>query len=204
MFQWFFSASAIAGAAAFRAFSKLTAAPYGFGICARAIASPPSKITATTTVFTTVFSDMLFSFSSLTTQSHSLLTHILTPAQSQARASFLALDRHVNRSRSEHAHQKPSKTPRLALRLKLQVISRRNFQLDRLPVPGIVHAQTVMPCTHRHRNRISIKKLPNVFPVHLHDNLPLLHVIRRFPPNRNRPLRFCGCGLHSGSFHQQP
>jgi hypothetical protein len=66
MVQWFFSASANAGAAAFLAFSKLTFAPYGrgagdgvgAGVCAFAIANPQSNIPAAKTRVTSVLFDM--------------------------------------------------------------------------------------------------------------------------------------------------
>src|SRR2546421_7560534 len=57
--QLFFAASASAGAAAFLAFSRLMAGPYGFGICATALASAPSANITAATNLTTTFCDML-------------------------------------------------------------------------------------------------------------------------------------------------
>src|SRR5690242_21420582 len=61
MFQWFFSASAIAGAAAFLAFSRLIGAPYGFGICANALANTPATNNAAMVNLTAVFCTMMIS-----------------------------------------------------------------------------------------------------------------------------------------------
>src|SRR5438094_8956827 len=57
--QLFFAASASAGAAAFLAFSRLMAVPYGFGICATALATTPSANIIASTYLTITFCDML-------------------------------------------------------------------------------------------------------------------------------------------------
>src|SRR5436190_23007554 len=57
--QLFFAASASAGAAAFLAFSSLMAVPYGFGICAYALANAPSTNITPITHLTITFCDML-------------------------------------------------------------------------------------------------------------------------------------------------
>src|SRR5437016_5658640 len=56
--QLFFAASASAGAAAFLAFSRLMAVPYGFGICATALASAPNATITAATNLTLTFCDM--------------------------------------------------------------------------------------------------------------------------------------------------
>src|SRR5437660_10545807 len=57
--QLFFAASASAGAAAFLAFSRLMAVPYGFGICANALANAPSANITPITNLTITFCDIL-------------------------------------------------------------------------------------------------------------------------------------------------
>ena len=58
------------------------------------------------------------------------------------------------------------------------VISGRNLQLNRLPIPGIVHAQAVMPRRHRHRDRVPVKQFPDALSIQLHYDLTLLYIFR--------------------------
>src|SRR5215470_1432452 len=93
MFQWFFSASASAGAAAFLAFSRLIGAPYGLGICASALASAPITSKTAMVIRTAIFLDIRYPSSSLDKQDISLgtlSTYLLPGAHTKFAASLVS------------------------------------------------------------------------------------------------------------------
>src|ERR1035441_4372519 len=62
-----------------------------------------------------------------------------------------ALDVYVHWTHAERPHQEPRKTPPAIHRLKPRMLAWREGEIDILPVPRVVHLQTMAPRFHRPR-----------------------------------------------------
>jgi hypothetical protein len=103
--------------------------------------------------------------------------------------SGLRFDGDIERPSAERTNQKPSEAAGTTPGDELTLLARREVQIHGLPVPGVVHAQSVMARSYRYGDAVAVKELRDTLSVELHNDLTLLDVFGRGAADGYESLR---------------
>src|SRR5215472_14676810 len=115
---------------------------------------------------------------------------LCTPlSDEKRRKSGFGFDGDIERPSAERTNQKPSEAAGPTPGNELTLLSRREVQVNGLPVPGVVHAQSVMARSYRYGDAVPVKELRYTLAVDLHNDLTLLDVFGRGATDGYESLR---------------